>query len=59
MIALIQGGMSELRKDIHPQNPTGPQHNGWDAVEDFANWLLKTAAADELEHYRNNSCTSS
>ncbi len=47
MITLIQGGMSELRKDIHPQNPTGPQHNGWDAVEDFANWLLKTAAAEK------------
>lgn len=49
LLALIGWGMSELRMEVTPQLSIGPQHNGWNAIEDYANWLLKTVATEREE----------
>lgn len=38
-VQMVQGGLGELRKSLHPQFRTGPQYDGWLAVEDFTKYL--------------------
>ncbi len=41
LLSLVQCGMGELRALAIPQIATGPQHNGWEAMEDYAKWITK------------------
>jgi hypothetical protein len=49
-IILLRCGMTELRMEVTPQTSVGPQWNGWEAIEDYANWLLERVAARKKEY---------
>lgn len=55
---MLQDGLSELRKSLHPQFRTGPQHDGWLAQEDFAEYLnarIKLRAIERAETQRQDA----
>lgn len=50
LITLLQCGMTELRRLVIPQSSVGPQHGGWEAMEDYANWIHKQVAKSKSKY---------
>lgn len=56
-IQMLRNGLGELRKALLPLFRTGPQYDGWLAVEDYAKFLNKKVRERKVERVKAKAVT--